>query len=288
MNYRHAFHAGNFADVVKHATVALVIEHLKLKSAPFRVVDTHAGVGRYDLLGPEASKTGEWLDGIGRLAGADLPPEIGALLSPYLSSVAALNEAPLTRDTIRAYPGSPLVARHLLRPDDKLIVNELHPQDHASLEALFEGDRQTKVMDLDGWTALKAVLPPPERRGLMLVDPPFEEPGELARLVQGLRDAARRFETGIAILWYAIKDERVLVPFRRELAESGLEKLLDVTLMVRSANGAGLAGCGLVIMNPPFGLESKLRRLTEFLAEALAVGEGAMASVRWLAGERVR
>src|SRR3990170_5575144 len=163
MNYRHAYHAGNFADVLKHAVLALVIEHLKRKPAPFRVIDTHAGVGLYDLSGAEAATTGEWRDGIGRLFGAALAKPVAELLAPYFSVVRQENPS----GRLERYPGSPLIARRLLRRGDRLIANELHPEDGDSLRRLFAGDPQTKVLALDGWVALKALLPPKERRGVV-------------------------------------------------------------------------------------------------------------------------
>ena len=215
MNYRHIYHAGNFADVVKHATVALIVEHLKLKPAPFRVIDTHAGIGRYELAAIEAEKTGEWRDGIGRLLAEPLPSEIAAILAPYLAAVEEENLGREPGADPTAYPGSPLVARHLMRDNDQLVVNELHPDDNELLQQLFKRDRQTKVLGIDGWVALKSLLPPKERRGLVLIDPPFEEPGELTRLAQGLGEAARRFATGTFVLWYPIKDARPVHAFRR-------------------------------------------------------------------------
>jgi 23S rRNA (adenine2030-N6)-methyltransferase len=305
MNYRHAYHAGNFADVVKHATLALVIEHLKLKPAPFRIIDTHAGLGRYDLGADEAVRGGEWQGGIGRLLTAPLPPDIAEILAPYLATIAAENPALAPGAPPAVYPGSPRIARHLLRAGDQLVVNELHPDDHATLDALFARDRQTRVLALDGWAALKSLLPPKERRGIVLVDPPFEEPGELARLTQGLREAARRFATGTIILWYPIKDLRPVFAFRREVEELGLEKVLGVELLIRDPErdatrpppdqrsaagptGPGLAGCGLVILNPPFLLKATLDVLIPFLASRLAQGPGARGEVRWLAPERAR
>ena len=288
MNYRHIYHAGNFADVVKHATLALILEHLKLKETPFRVIDTHAGIGRYDLAAVEAAKTGEWHEGIGRLLAEPLPENIAQLLTPYLSAVAYENPGRAPGADLAAYPGSPMIARHLMRAGDALVVNELHPQDHAELASVFARDKHTKVMNLDGWVALKALLPPKERRGVVLIDPPFEEPAELTRLVTSLLDAHRRFATGTVVLWYPIKDLRPVFAFRRELAELGLEKLLSVELIVKVPNGIGLAGCGLVILNPPFSLKDKLDLLLPFLAERLALGPGYSSDVRWLAPERVR
>lgn len=291
MNYRHAFHAGNFADVMKHATLALIIEHLKLKSAPFRVIDTHAGIGRYDLDCVEAQKTGEWREGIGRLVNEPLPGEIAAILEPYLRVIISENPGmsghqSVPEGALRGYPGSPLIASHLIRPGDALVANELHPADHELLEETLAGDRQAKVLNIDGWHALKSLLPPKERRGVVLVDPPFEEPGELSRMVGALEDAVRRFATGTFVLWYPIKDQRAVFAFRRELVERGLAKLLSAELLVRAADGQGLAGSGLAILNPPFSLEPKLQVLLPFLANRLAQGPGASCEVRWLAGER--
>ena len=223
MNYRHAYHAGNFADVLKHAVLALVIEHLKLKPAPFRVIDTHAGIGVYDLASEAAEKTGEWREGIGRIldAGAELSPEAAAALAPYLGVVRGLNgDGPLAR-----YPGSPLLARRLMRAGDRLVLNELHPEDRAALAQLFARDRSVKVLELDGFTALKSLIPPKERRGVVLVDPAYEVPGELERLVHGLKEVARRFATGTILLWYPIKDAQPIAAFRKEIADLGLAKV---------------------------------------------------------------
>ncbi len=203
MNYRHAFHAGGFADVVKHAVLALLIERLKQKDTAFRVIDTHAGIGLYDLTGDEARRSGEWRDGIGRLWQRDLDPDLAALLSPWLDAVKAAN-AP--GDTLRRYPGSPWIARHLFRRQDRLTAVELHPKDAEALAALFAGDVQVRTIALDGWLALGAFVPPKERRGLVLVDPPYEEPDEFSRLLDGFANAHRRWPTGIYALWYPVKD----------------------------------------------------------------------------------
>ena len=288
MNYRHIYHAGNFADVVKHATLALIIEHLKLKPAPFRVIDTHAGLGRYELSAIEAQKTGEWRDGIGRLLSQPLPSAIAEILAPYLSAVAYENPGRAPGADLTAYPGSPLVVRHLMRAGDGLVVNELHPEDHAELANLFARDKQTKVLGLDAWAALKALLPPKERRAVVLIDPPFEEPGELSRLTVALQDAHRRFATGTFLLWYPIKDQRPVFAFRRELTGLGLEKLLSVELLIKPTTGEGLSGCGLVILNPPFQLKEKLDLLLPYFADLFAQFPTASSEVRWLAPERVR
>lgn len=288
MNYRHIYHAGNFADVVKHVTLVLIIEHLLLKPTPFRVIDTHAGVGRYRLDATEAQKTGEANDGIGRLLTARLPVPIAEVLASYLAAVAHENPGLEPGNTLRVYPGSPMIARHMMRAGDRLSANELHPDDFAELKAECGRDKQITVSNVDGWAALKAQLPPKERRGVVLIDPPFEEPGELARLTAALRDAHLRFATGTVMMWYPIKDSRPVFAFRRELQELGLEKLLSVEILIKPTNGTGLAGCGLVILNPPYQLKEKLDVLMPFFANLFATGSNASSEVRWLSPERVR
>ena len=275
MNYRHIYHAGNFADVLKHAVLALIIEYMKQKDAAFRVIDTHAGVGRYDLMSVQAGKTNEWQGGIGRILGPDappLPPDIAALLAPYLAIVREFNAG----NTLNAYPGSPELARRLLRIGDALIVNELHPDDHAELLELFIRDAQVKVLQLDGWVAVKALLPPKERRGLVLIDPPYEETGELARLARGLAQALKRFATGTFVLWYPIKDMPPVEEFHASLNNSGIARSLRIELYTRAPDTAErLNGCGLLVINPPWTLEGQMRTLLPFLAGRLASGPGA-------------
>lgn len=271
MNYRHAYHAGNFADVLKHLVLALVLEHMKLKEAPFRVIDTHAGTGLYDLGSVEAAKTGEWQTGIARLVGAQAPADVAEVLAPYLAAVAADNPG----GSVSVYPGSPRQARHLMRPGDLLVANELHPEDRERLAETFRGDRQVKVMGLDGWTALKSLLPPKERRGVVLVDPPFEEPGELDRLADGLEGALQRFATGIYLLWYPIKDPRPIRAFHDRIERLALDKALIVELWVRGGGDpTALNGTGMVVVNQPHTLQAALERVLPWLAERLASGPG--------------
>jgi 23S rRNA (adenine2030-N6)-methyltransferase len=276
MNYRHAYHAGNFADVLKHVVLALVIEHLKLKDAPFRVIDTHAGPGLYDLLGGEAQKTGEWREGVGRLIGPDaapLPVEAAAILAPWLAVVRAENAD--GGGSIQRYPGSPLVARRLMRAQDRLIANELHPEDGAGLKGLFARDPQVKVLGLDGWVALRSLLPPKERRGVVLIDPPYEQKGELERLAHGLGDALRRFASGTFLLWYPIKDEGHVRALHRAVAALEPGKALAIDLLIRAPQRAGvLNGCGLVAVNPPWTLQERLASLLPVLSARLAQGPG--------------
>ena len=282
MNYRHAYHAGNFADVVKHAVLARLVEYLKQKDKAFRAIDTHAGIGRYHLASVEAGKTGEWQGGIGRAIEATFEPKAAALLEPYLEAVRVENPD----GSLRRYPGSPLIVRHLLRNQDRLTAIELHPEDAERLKSVFAGDFQTRVIELDGWLALGAQLPPKEKRGLVLIDPPFEEQGEFSRLVEGLEKAHRRWPGGIYALWYPIKDRRAVNAFRTALKEAGIAKILDIAFDIRPAsNEPSLDGSGLVVVNPPYTLEGELRALLPALHRLLAVARPSRWTMDWLAGE---
>jgi 23S rRNA (adenine2030-N6)-methyltransferase len=282
MNYRHAYHAGNFADVVKHAVLCRVLVHLREKPAAFRVIDTHAGAGRYDLAGPEAGKTEEWRHGIDRLMRAELAPPVRTLLAPYLDAVAALNPA----DALTTYPGSPALAQAWLRPQDRLIACELEPGAAAALEVALAGDARAKAIAIDGWTALTAYVPPVERRGVVLVDPPFEQPGEFARLAQGLAAAHRKWPSGIYLLWYPIKDTAEVAAFARGLARLGIAKMLRMELILPTAGlDTGLRGSGLIAVNPPWTLHDELKVLLPVLADVMSRGEKGIATLDWLAGE---
>lgn len=285
MNYRHAYHAGNFADVLKHSVLALVIDHLRLKPTPFRIVDTHAGCGLYDLGGGEAMRTGEWRDGIGRLIGPGapgIPDRQRALLDPYLRVIEALN----TPGSIKRYPGSPAIALALMRPEDRLVANELHPEDSEALKSAIGRDKRAKVMGLDGWQALKALLPPKERRGAVLIDPPFEEAGEFERMAQGLASAVTRFASGIYLLWYPVKNPADVRTFKKRLQEHGYEKLLCLELHVAGPGVIeGLSGTGVVILNPPFRLAAQMNDALPFLVGRLGRGRGAAWGVEWLSAK---
>lgn len=279
MNYRHAYHAGNFGDVLKHVVLMLCLEHLKKKDTPFRVIDTHAGAGRYRLDHTEAAKTEEWRGGIGRLFGTDaapLPPRIARLLAPYLDAVRAENHA----GGLTMYPGSPALVQSGLRPGDSLVANELHPDDGALLETTLGKDKLCKVSHLDGYAALKALLPPKERRGLILIDPPFEQPGELLRMSKSLAEAIKRFATGIYLLWYPIKDDKPIARFHRGLLETteaaGLKPPLKVELLLRPLrNPLVLNGAGVAVVNAPFQLADELAIILPLLAERLGeAGKG--------------
>jgi 23S rRNA (adenine2030-N6)-methyltransferase len=282
MNYRHAYHAGNFADVMKHAVLCRVLAHMRDKPAAFRVIDTHAGAGVYDLGGAEAGKTLEWRDGIGRLMQAKLDQPVRALLAPYLEAVASFNPAgPLT-----AYPGSPALVQSLLRPQDRLIACELEPQAAAALSGRLRGDARTKAIAIDGWTALTAYVPPKERRGLVLVDPPFEQPNELSRLARGLAGAHRKWPTGCYLLWYPIKDAAEVAAFIRRLSRLGIAKMLRVELIpATSTADTGLRGSGLIVVNPPWRLYDELAGLLPALGRVLSRAATCPMTLDWLTGE---
>ncbi|PXA88024.1 23S rRNA (adenine(2030)-N(6))-methyltransferase RlmJ [Caulobacter sp. D4A] len=284
MNYRHIYHAGNFADVLKHAVLARLVRYAQNKDKAFRVLDTHAGIGLYDLSSDEAQKTGEWRDGIGRLMEAELPEKVADLLAPYLSAVRELNPD----GALKLYPGSPKLARMLFRPQDRLSAMELHPEDFNRLHNLFEGDFQVRATELDGWLALGAHLPPKEKRGIVLVDPPFEEEGEYRRLVKGLSTGWRRFQGGTFCLWYPIKKGAPLKAFHDELKALEIPKMLCTELTVRSdRETTGLSGSGLIIVNPPFTLKDELHTLLPVLKTTLAQDRFASQRAFWLTGETV-
>jgi 23S rRNA (adenine2030-N6)-methyltransferase len=282
VNYRHAFHAGGFADVVKHLILTRLIEYLKLKPAAFRVIDTHAGIGRYDLTGDEAARSPEWRDGIARLLERPLPEAAAALAKPYLDVVRGENPG----GGLTIYPGSPLLARKLLRAQDRLFAIELQPEDAAALGQVFAGDIQTRVIALDGWLALGAQLPPKEKRGLVLVDPPFEVEGEFERLVEGLVKAHKRFPAGVYALWYPLKDRRERDAFLGALAATGIAKMLRIEVTVRPpATPPLLFGTGMIVVNPPFTLEAELKQLLPPLASVLADASRGGWRVEWIRGE---
>lgn len=284
MNYRHAYHAGNFADVVKHAVLVRIVEYLKAKEAAFRVVDTHAGAGLYHLGSGAASRTGEWQTGIGKLLDAKLPSEAARLLEPYLAAVRAVNPA----GQLTTYPGSPVIVRSLLRKQDRLTAIELHPDDARTLEKRFAGDIQARIIELDGWLSLGAHVPPKEKRGLALVDPPFELAGEYERLIEGLAKAYKRWPGGVYVLWYPVKDRAAVRRFRQALSDTGIPKILDVRFDIRAAAAeARLDGSGLIVVNPPFVLEAELKTMLPALSKVLAEDGASRFTVEWLSGEEL-
>ena len=282
MNYRHAYHAGNFADVVKHVIVARIVEYLKQKDKAFRVIDTHAGIGLYDLGSGEAGKTGEWHGGAGKVLDAAFSPKVADLIAPWMKAVRSVN----SDKSLRKYPGSPKLVKMLLRKQDRLSAIELHPEDARTLAKQFADDYQVRVIELDGWLALGAHLPPKEKRGLVLVDPPFEEHAEFMRIVSGLRNAHARWPGGIYALWYPIKDRKQVAQFRKDLKSTGIPKILDTELYIRGPSPEPrLDGTGMIIVNPPFTLEAELKAILPELAKVMQEDKAGFSRVEWIAGE---
>ena len=239
MNYRHIYHAGNFADVMKHALLLPLIAAMQRKDKPFLLLDTHAGIGRYDVLSEQAEKTGEWRAGIGKIL--DAPP-------PALADFAALVRR------LGLYPGSPAIAAALLRPMDRLLACELHPDDAAQLRRTMRGSKNAAVHERDGYEALNAFLPPPEKRGLILIDPPFERADEYPVLTHNLLAAWKKFPAGVFVIWYPIKHRAPVRSFFESLKLTKLRDVIAVELLRRpDTDPARLNGCGLLIVNPPFG-----------------------------------
>jgi 23S rRNA (adenine2030-N6)-methyltransferase len=285
MNYQHAFHAGSFADVHKHAVMARILAHLRLKPAAFRVIDSHAGAGRYDLLGPEASRSGEWRDGIERvwdvMQAGNGGEAVRALLAPYREIVAALNPG----GTLRSYPGSPLIALGLLRPQDRLIACEVEPRAGVFLKAALRADARAKVVAIDGWTALGAYVPPQERRGLVVIDPSFEDAADFTRLSGAVAAAHRKWPTGVYLLWYPIKERDAPDALARRLRRLAVPNVLRSEILLGPPRAdAGLVGSGLIVINPPFRLDAELAALLPGLGKMFA--KAAACRLDWLAQQR--
>ncbi|MHA6492254.1 23S rRNA (adenine(2030)-N(6))-methyltransferase RlmJ [Pseudomonas borbori] len=279
MNYRHAFHAGNHADVLKHLILSRLITLLSRKEAPFAYLDSHAGVGLYDLQGDQASRTGEWLQGIDRLWQAEDVPDQAV---DYLEIIRAMNPD----GVLRHYPGSPELARMLTREQDRLHLNEKHPEDGRLLKENMHGDRRVAVHLGEGWHVPRALLPTREKRMLLLIDPPFEQADELERCVQSLNDAIGRMRQAIVAIWYPIKDVSQLKRFYRDLEKSTAPKLLRIELYVQAADDAQrLNGSGLAISNPPWGLEEELKHLLPWLTSLLRQGQAGW-RMDWLIEEK--
>jgi 23S rRNA (adenine2030-N6)-methyltransferase len=267
VNYRHAFHAGNHADVLKHAVLLFCLDALKRKEAPFAVLDTHAGRGTYDLLSDEALRSPEWRDGVARLMDWREPPP---LIAAYLEAVRAFNLG----DELRTYPGSPALIARTLRADDVLIACELHPEEHAALRRTLPRASNVQVHARDGWEALSALLPPPQRRGLVLIDPAYESPDELARAAQAFGPALKRFGHGVYLWWRPLKNESALAAADAEARAQGAKATLRADLWTNTPRPDGkLVGSSLLLVNPPFGLREALEQTLPFLADALTKGQ---------------
>ena len=274
MNYRHAFHAGGFADVIKHIVLVRILTYLREKQAAFRVIDTHAGAGLYDLEAEEARRGGEWLTGIARIMQARFSEQTVLLLKPYLDIVRAFNP----KGALHAYPGSPLIARGLLRPQDRLTACEVEATARKQLIDALRRDPQARVVDLDGWLALPAFVPPNERRGLVLIDPPFEAKNEFERLATGFAAAFAKWPTGIYLLWYPAKSRRATDALARHVAAltasarpAGTCLRLEFSVAPQTADAA-LASTGLLIVNPPWTLQSEMKAILPELEKPLGQG----------------
>lgn len=282
MNYRHAYHAGNIGDVLKHAVLARLITYFKRKDKAFRVIDSHAGIGRYDLISEETQKTGEWQLGIGKILAADIPAAVSELLAPWLDVLKEENP----EGGLKVYPGSPLLARRLLRKQDRLTLTELHPADFETLSRLFAGDHQVKTIHLDGWLALGSFLPPKEKRGLILIDPAFEKTTEFADMTDAVIKGWRKWQTGTFALWYPMKDTRAIARMHKDFEEAGLRDVLKIELNAgKSGPDTRMLGSGMTLINPPFTLAGEMRQLLPWLCGIVHQGPGADWKVEQVVGE---
>lgn len=283
MNYRHAFHAGNHADVLKHVVLARVLGYLVQKDKPLAVLDAHAGIGRYDLKGAEAFKTGEWKDGIGKILAEPLPEGVRALLAVYLNIIHDLNPD----GSLRIYPGSPEIIARLLRRSDRIILNELHPVDADTLAARYAADKRVRISRVDAGQAVKAELPFKERRGVVLIDPAFEVPGELEKMARMLDHIHARMQNTTILAWYPLKQDGAEQPLLEAAAALPCAGTLSIELRVREgfAEG-GLAGSGVVVVNPPHTLRSEIGTVLPVLASRMGVGKWGRGSVRELTPPR--
>ncbi|KML71575.1 23S rRNA (adenine(2030)-N(6))-methyltransferase RlmJ [Pectobacterium peruviense] len=267
LSYRHSFHAGNHADVLKHTVQSLIITALKEKEKPFLYLDTHAGAGRYQLSGPHAERTGEYLDGIAKIWQRD---DIPAELEPYMQAVHTYNRS----GQLRYYPGSPLIARQLLREYDKLHLTELHPSDFPLLRNEFQKDTRTKVLRDDGYQQLKSQLPPLSRRGFVLIDPPYELKTDYQAVVKGIKEGHKRFGTGVFALWYPVVLRQNIKRMLKELEATGIRNILQIELAVLpDSDRYGMTASGMIVINPPWKLAAQMKDVLPWLHNVL-VPEG--------------
>lgn len=279
LSYRHLFHAGNFADVFKHALLVRLLIALNAKEKPYFYLDTHAGTGRYDLAHEWAWKTREFENGIGKLWDRKDTP---AALAPYMGAVRSENP----KGRLRYYPGSPLIALKLRRPEDRIVLTELGKADCAELEAVAGGRRNVSVRLMDGYQALNVFLPPRERRGLVLLDSSFDRSGEFRRIVRALKAAHQRWPTGMYAVWYPMMEAATMRGFARDIEKSGIRKVLRLELMVRDHGpGAAMPGCGMLVVNPPWKFDAEARPLLDWIRHALSPDGTGGVKVGWLAPE---
>lgn len=279
LSYRHSFHAGNHADVLKHTVQSLIIESLKEKDKPFLYLDTHAGAGRYQLSGEHAERTGEYLEGIARIWAQESVPEE---LKTYLEAVSALNP----RGDLRFYPGSPLIAAHLLRDHDKLNISELHPSDFPLLRNEFSRDNRARVVREDGYQQLKSQLPPLSRRGFVLIDPPYELKSDYQAVVKGIQEGHRRFATGTYAVWYPVVLRQQIKRMVKDFRATGIRKILQIELAVRpDSDQRGMTASGMIVINPPWKLESQMKSVLPWLHKVLVPEGTGHTLVEWITPE---
>ena len=279
LSYRHMFHAGNFADVFKHALLTRLLAALSAKDKPWFYLDTHAGIGRYDLSHAWAKKAREYETGIAR---AWKQRDVPALLAPYFDAVRALNPD----GALRCYPGSPFIAKHFMREHDRMVLVELNKTDHAELQSAFTGERRVAVQLMDAYQSLRAYLPPAERRGLVLIDSSFDRAHEFDRIVKALKEAHARWATGIYAIWYPLMEPRAMQDFLASVQRSGIRKILCLRLVVRESDPAEfIPGCGMLVINPPWHFDGEARGVLEWLQPKLAITGRGSSSVEWLVPE---
>ncbi|CBJ83224.1 conserved hypothetical protein [Xenorhabdus bovienii str. Jollieti] len=279
LSYRHSFHAGNHADVLKHTVQSLIIESMKGKEKPFLYLDTHAGAGRYQLSGEHAERTGEYLEGIARIWQRDDIPEE---LTAYMSAVKALNP----HGVLRYYPGSPLIARHLLREYDELNLSELHSSDFPLLRSEFSRDERVRLLREDGYQQLKSKLPPKSRRGFVLIDPPYELKSDYQNVVKGILEGYKRFATGTYALWYPVVLRQQIKRMLKDLESTGIRRVLQIELGVRpDSDQRGMTASGMIVINPPWKLEQQMKAVLPWLHQVLVPEGTGHTSVAWVVPE---
>lgn len=278
LSYRHLFHAGNHGDVLKHLTQTLVMEYLGQKDKPYFYLDTHAGAGMYALKSEWAQKNREYEGGIGRIWQAVDAPEA---MTPYLDLIHSLNHG----DELTKYPGSPWLAQQLLRPQDRAALYELHPAEYQALQKRWGKARQVKINQADGFDALRALLPPIERRALVLMDPPYEVKGDYRHVVRSLREAIKRFATGVYVIWYPVVQPALLEEMFKGIAGLGVKDVLRLELDVAPGSRQGMMASGVVVLNPPYTLVAQMQQCLPWLADKLGLhGPGAY-RIETLGGE---
>lgn len=280
LSYRHSFHAGNHADVLKHIVLMLILENLKQKEKGFYYLDTHAGVGRYRLFGDEAEKTAEFVEGIGRLWDkTDLP----SYVQRYVELIKKLNYG---GKELRYYAGSPLIATQLLRAQDRALLTELHPSDYPLLRNNFKQFENVTAKRDNGFQQLKATLPPKERRGLVLIDPPYELKEDYDLVVEAVEEGYKRFSTGIYAIWYPVVLRQQTKRIIKGLEATGIRKILQIELAIRpDSDQRGMTASGMIVINPPWTLEGQMKQILPYLTQALVPEGTGSWKVNWITPE---